>query len=94
MIILAIETSCDETAAAIVEFEKNRVRVLANIVSSQVKAHSKYGGVVPALAARMHLRNMTPVLRRAFRMAEQNLNAKFPKEHLKELGSEASGPSS
>ncbi len=69
MIILAIETSCDETAVAIVEFKKNKTKVLANIISSQVKAHSKYGGVVPALAARMHLKNMVPVLRRAFKQA-------------------------
>jgi len=72
MIILAIETSCDETAAAIVEFKKNKIKVLANIISSQVKAHSKYGGVVPALAARMHLKNMTPVLRKAFKEAEKH----------------------
>ena len=69
MIILAIETSCDETAVAIVEFKKNKAKVLANIVSSQVKAHSKYGGVVPALAARMHLKNIVPVLKRAFKQA-------------------------
>ena len=74
MIILAIETSCDETAVAIVEFKKNKVKVLSNIISSQVKAHSKYGGVVPALASRMHLKNMTPVLRRAFQKAEINKN--------------------
>ena len=72
MIILAIETSCDETAVAIVEFKKNKAKVLSNIVSSQVKAHSKYGGVVPALAARMHLKNMTPVLKRAFKQAEKH----------------------
>ena len=74
MIILAIETSCDETAAAIVEFNKNKVRVLSNIVSSQIRTHSKYGGVVPALASRMHLKNMTPVLRRAFQRAGINKN--------------------
>jgi len=74
MIILAIETSCDETAAAIVEFEKNKVGILSNIVSSQVKTHSKYGGVVPALASRMHLKNMTPVLKRAFQRAKINKN--------------------
>ncbi len=74
MIILAIETSCDETAVAIVEFKKNKVRVLSNIISSQVKAHSKYGGVVPALASRMHLKNMVPVLRKAFQKAEINKN--------------------
>ena len=74
MIILAIETSCDETAVAIVEFKKNKVKVLANVISSQVKAHSKFGGVVPALAARMHLKNMVPVLRRAFKSARINKN--------------------
>jgi len=72
MIILAIETSCDETAVAIVEFKKDRAKVLANVVSSQAKAHSKYGGVVPALAARMHLKNMVPVLRRAFEEARKH----------------------
>ena len=70
MIILAIETSCDETAVAIVEFKKNKVRVLSNVISSQVKAHSKFGGVMPSLAARMHLKNMVPVLKKAMREAE------------------------
>jgi len=69
MIILSIETSCDETAAAIVGFKKNKAEVLANVISSQVKAHSKYGGVVPSLASRMHLKNMVPVLTRAFKSA-------------------------
>lgn len=69
MIILAIETSCDETAVAIVEFKKDKVEALSNIVSSQIRTHRKYGGVVPALAARMHLKNMTPVLKRAFQKA-------------------------
>ncbi|MCK5123145.1 MAG: tRNA (adenosine(37)-N6)-threonylcarbamoyltransferase complex transferase subunit TsaD [Candidatus Pacebacteria bacterium] len=73
MIILAVETSCDETAVAIVEFKENKVKVLANIVSSQVKAHSKYGGVVPSLAARMHLKNMAPVLKRAFKQVEKKV---------------------
>ena len=74
MIILAIETSCDETAVAIVEFKKNKVKVLSNIISSQIRTHSKYGGVVPALASRMHLKNMTPVLRKAFQKAEYLIN--------------------
>ena len=69
MIILAIETSCDETAVAIVKFNRDKAEVLSNIVSSQVKAHSKFGGVVPSLASRMHLKNMVPVLRRAFKKA-------------------------
>ena len=76
MIILSIETSCDETAVAIVEFKKGGVKVLANIVSSQVKMHSKFGGVVPSLASRMHLKNITLILQRAFR------NAKISKKKI------------
>jgi N6-L-threonylcarbamoyladenine synthase len=72
MIILSIETSCDETAIAIVKFSKNKVEVLANVISSQVKAHSKFGGVVPSLASRMHLKNMVPILKRAFRQSKIN----------------------
>lgn len=74
MIILAIETSCDETAVAIVKFNKSKAEVLSNIISSQVKAHSKYGGVVPALASRMHLKNITAVLKKALQKAEINKN--------------------
>src|SRR6267378_804651 len=57
MILLALETSCDETSAAVVR-DGN---VLANTVSSQIKLHAEYGGVVPELAAREHLRNLIPV---------------------------------
>lgn len=68
MTILAIETSCDETSAAVVRDG----RVLSNIVSSQVKLHAEYGGVVPELAAREHLRNLLPVARAA--LDEANVN--------------------
>lgn len=61
MPLLAIETSCDETSAAVVRDGA----VLANVVSSQVKLHEEYGGVVPELAAREHLRNLIPVVRAA-----------------------------
>jgi tRNA N6-adenosine threonylcarbamoyltransferase len=64
-LLLAFETSCDETSAAVVE----RGRVLANVVSSQVGLHAKYGGVVPELAAREHLRNLPPVAGAALRQA-------------------------
>lgn len=70
MIILSIETSCDETAVAIVEFSLGKAKVLSNIVSSQIKMHKKYGGVVPSLASRMHLKNTIPVLNRAFKQAK------------------------
>lgn len=69
MIILAIETSCDETAAAIVKMNGRKAEVLSDVVSSQIKLHQAYGGVVPQLAARAHLKNMVPVLEKAFRQA-------------------------
>jgi N6-L-threonylcarbamoyladenine synthase len=57
MTLLALETSCDETSAAVVRDGC----VLANVVSSQIKLHAEYGGVVPELAAREHLKNLLPV---------------------------------
>ncbi len=60
--ILGIETSCDETAAAVVTDAGD---VLSDVVHSQIKLHEPYGGVVPELASRAHLRNLAPVLRRA-----------------------------
>jgi N6-L-threonylcarbamoyladenine synthase len=65
MTILAIETSCDETSVAIVRGGK----ILSNVVSSQTKLHAEYGGVVPELAAREHLRNLIPVAKSALREA-------------------------
>ena len=65
MTLLAFETSCDETSAAVVR----NGRVLSNVVSSQIPLHSEYGGVVPELAAREHLRNLMPVARAAMRQA-------------------------
>jgi len=61
MAVLAFETSCDETSVAVV----HQGRILSNIVSSQVELHAEYGGVVPELAARSHLRNLMPVARKA-----------------------------
>jgi N6-L-threonylcarbamoyladenine synthase len=65
MTILAIETSCDETSAAVVRDGE----ILSNVVSSQTKLHAEYGGVVPELAAREHLRNFIPVAKSALREA-------------------------
>ena len=62
MRILAIESSCDETAAAVVEDGR---RVLSSIVASQDELHAETGGVVPEVAARQHLRALAPVVRRA-----------------------------
>jgi N6-L-threonylcarbamoyladenine synthase len=64
--ILAIESSCDETAAAVIEDE---TRVLSSVVASQLSVHAKYGGVVPELASREHLRAIVPVVREAMEMA-------------------------
>ncbi|PJA87158.1 MAG: tRNA (adenosine(37)-N6)-threonylcarbamoyltransferase complex transferase subunit TsaD [Candidatus Moranbacteria bacterium CG_4_9_14_3_um_filter_42_9] len=62
MIILAIETSCDETAVAITKSEKENFTILSETVSSQIKLHAAWGGVVPNLAAREHLKNIIPVI--------------------------------
>ncbi len=62
MLILGIETSCDETAASLVEIRSGKIKVLSNVVSSQIKLHAKYGGVVPSLAAREHVKNLKSVL--------------------------------
>ncbi len=62
MYILGIDTSCDDTSAAVVADEG---RVLSNVVHTQVRLHHPHGGVVPELASREHLRNMTPVVQEA-----------------------------
>ncbi|HSC78090.1 MAG TPA: hypothetical protein VLB32_05960, partial [Candidatus Acidoferrales bacterium] len=64
--ILAIESSCDETAAAVVA---DGARILSNVISSQVDLHAKYGGVVPELASRAHLEKIVPVVREACEQA-------------------------
>ena len=69
MIILGIETSCDETAVAIVE---NGKKILANEVSSQIKFHSKYGGVIPELASRKQIELINPILEEAQKHAGVN----------------------
>jgi len=64
--ILGIESSCDETAAAVVV---NGRRILSSVVASQIDIHRKYGGVVPELASREHLRQIMPVVREAMEQA-------------------------
>ena len=68
--VLSIETSCDETACAILESTSDGIRVLSNIVSSQADLHAAYGGVVPQLAAREHIENIVPVVSEALTSAE------------------------
>ena len=69
-LILGIESSCDETAAAVVRAGSE---VLSNVVASQVDLHAAYGGVVPELASREHLRNIVPVVRAAIAQANISL---------------------
>jgi len=66
MLVLGIETSCDETAAALVSADG---KVVSDAVHSQIKLHAPYGGVVPELASRDHLRNVRPVIREVFTRA-------------------------
>ncbi len=70
MLTLGIETSCDETAAAVLGDDK----VLSSIVSSQIDVHKKFGGVVPELASREHLRNLLPIIREALAAASATIS--------------------
>ena len=65
--ILAIESSCDETAAAVI---KDGRQMMSNIVATQIEMHAKYGGVFPEMASRMHVETIVPVVREALEKAE------------------------
>jgi N6-L-threonylcarbamoyladenine synthase len=71
IVILGIETSCDETAAALVSRDGS---ILANVVSSQAELHARYGGVVPEVASRRHLELVSPVVREALARADASLD--------------------
>src|SRR5437764_10470614 len=71
MYFLGIESSCDETAAAVFTEEP---RVLANVVASQTDLHARFGGVVPEVAARAHLQRLLPVIDEALRKADVRLD--------------------
>lgn len=70
MLILGIETSCDETAAAVVEDGR---RALSSVVASQIAVHARYGGVVPEVASRQHILHIVPVVSQALAQAEVTL---------------------
>ncbi len=80
MMILAIETSCDETSAAVVDYSRGGFTVRSNVVSSQINIHKKFGGVVPEVAARKQLELIIPVIEEALTLAgkqnhkKQNIN--------------------
>ena len=71
VLILAIESSCDETAAAVV---KNGREVLSNVINTQIAIHTEYGGVVPEIASRKHIENINPVIRKALEDAGVTLD--------------------
>src|SRR4051812_25209436 len=71
MLVLGIETSCDETAAAIV---RDGHEILSNVIHSQIKTHTPYGGVVPELASREHLLKIRPIVDKAFQDAGKSLS--------------------
>src|SRR5947208_4728514 len=70
MFFLGIETSCDETAAAVFSDD---LRILSNVVASQTDLHARFGGVVPEVAARAHLQRLLPVIDEALRRAGVSL---------------------
>src|SRR5579864_1724449 len=76
MVILGIETTCDETAAALVErTEDGKGRILSNIVLSQVSEHAEFGGVVPEIAARAHVEALDAVIAKAMAEAQMSFAA-------------------
>ena len=71
MLLLGIETSCDETAAAVVE---DGCRVLSNVVASQIELHRIYRGVVPEIASRAHTRAILPVIEEALNCSKKKID--------------------
>jgi len=87
MKILGIETSCDDTCASVISADKDKIKILSNIVSSQTKIHQKYGGVFPTLARREHEKNLVPVLTRALKEAKllKENKIKISKQEIKTI---------
>lgn len=71
MTILGIESSCDETAASLIKQTSTGLKVLSNVVFSQIKIHQAYGGVVPEVAARNHIKNILPVITSALKLQKK-----------------------
>ena len=75
MMILGIETSCDDTSSALVEVKRGKFHVHKNIIASQAKLHNKYGGVVPEVAARKHVETIIPVIKEVIGNKQPQLDA-------------------
>jgi N6-L-threonylcarbamoyladenine synthase len=71
MLILGIETSCDETAAAVV---KDGMSIMSNEISSSLKYHRRFGGVIPEIATRHHVENIDKVISRALSKSRLSVN--------------------
>src|SRR5438067_1190384 len=71
MVILGIETSCDETAAAVIKADKQNIQLLSNISSTSLALHARTGGIVPEIAARQQLTYIIPVIKQALQEAEK-----------------------
>ncbi len=85
MLILGIESSCDETAASVVEISHGKTKVLSNVVSSQIKIHKKYGGVVPEVAARKHAEVIFDVVAEALKQGNKKTKKQKDKSLLTSL---------
>ena len=72
--VLGIESSCDETAASIIQEESGKIKILSNIVSSQFDIHKEFGGVVPELAARAHVEKIDLIVEKAISESKIKLN--------------------
>ena len=75
MLILGIESSCDETAAAVV---RDGTRILSSVISSQIELHKPFGGVVPDIASREHLEKIDPIVKEALAEAKVSLEKSMP----------------
>jgi len=77
-IILGIETSCDETAASLLEIKKQKdkisFRILSKVVASQIPIHNKYGGIIPELAAREHIKKIIPVIKKSLTLNPSSID--------------------
>ena len=82
MKILSIETSCDETAAAVLEFKNGDFRILSSVVASSVELQAKYGGIVPEVAARKQMEYIMPVIEESIVNALGSVGSK----EIKKLG--------
>lgn len=71
--VLAIETSCDETAASVIKFNSKTAKVLSSAISSQIDLHKAYGGIVPEVASRAHLEAVILIIKKALEDAKTNL---------------------